>query len=310
MVIDNPPDFSYSRGLDRRSLLLEAAERLDDLENHLGPGDSTKAESVAAQQIRAFADDEAEFADIPTMYKITEQYFLQLPDKTVPYSFKQLAARNDFYWLDITINLHPKTKWAFNQIRVDIEFNPYAPKDGTRPKAYQIFPDEQLVEYMKVHAQAQVGLDANLNLVAQLPSIHIPAATAPLPIITDLSAGVGTKNNLSLGFEIPPHILSLKADKITHAPPMLEKVWWELHGKEFSREHRPLLSVIVQVPKGTREFKIRGEMDVARSFKYAPANLREAIEDLPAKFRELFQKGAPIHVKTPEDSPWDMTRFL
>lgn len=309
-MIDNPPDFSYSRGIDRRSLLFEAAQRLEDLEGHLGPDDSRKVESVAAQQILAFADDDAEFADVPIMYKITEQYFLQLPDKTVPYSFKQLAARSDFYWLDIAINLHPKTKWAFNQIKVDIEFNPQAPKDGTRPKAYQIFPDEQFVEYMKVHTQAQVGLDANLNLVAQLPSMQIPTGATPLPIVTDLSAGAGIKNNLSLGFEIPPHILTLKADKITHAPPMLEKVWWELNGREFSREHRPLLSVIVQIPKGTQEFKIKGQMVVARSFKYAPANLREAIEDLPMKFKELFQKGVPIHVETPEDSPWDMTRFL
>lgn len=305
---DGAPDFSYSKSIDRKALLLEAAQRLDDLEGHLGAGKGEKAKTAIAQQLREQAEDRAGFADIPLMYKLTEEYWHSI-GKPIPYNFTQLKEHYNFYWLDIPLDLHPRSKWAFNKIDVEIEFNPHAPKDGTRPKAYQIFPDEQFVEFIKFHAQAEVQLGANFQFSAQFPPMNISEAS-PFPIVTDLAAGTDNTISASLGAEIPRHIWSLKVDKITHAPPLTETPWWTLHGKEFSREHRPLLAVIVQILKGIQEFKIRAQMDVSRSFVYAPADLREAIEDLPLKFRDLLQRGSPLHRETPEEHPWDLTRFL
>lgn len=309
VMSDGAPDFSYSKSIDRRALLLEAAQRLDALEGHLGSTSGEKAETAVAQQIREQAGDEAGFADIPLMYRITDEYWRSI-GKQVPYDFTQLKEYYNFYWLDIPINLHPKSKWAFNKIDVQLEFNPYAPKDGTRPKAYQIFPDEHFVEFIKLHAQAEIQLGANLQFSAQLPTVSLSAGATPLPIVTDLAAGTADSISASLGAEIPQHIWSLKVDKITHAPPLTERPWWTLHGKEFSREHRPLLSVIVQILKETREFKIRAQMDVSRSFVYAPADLRQALEDLPLKIKDFIKKGTPLHVETLEEYPWDLARFL
>jgi hypothetical protein len=180
---DTAPDFTYSKSIDRRAMLLEAAQILDDLEGNLGTSKGEAAVNVAAQQLREQVDDQASFADIPLMYRITDEYFLtRSPDKIVPYDFIQLKDRSIFYWLDIPINLRPKTKWVFNEIDVTIVFNPDSPKDGTRPKSYQIFPDEQYVEYMKMHTQAEVQLGANGRFNLQVPTISVPVGVTILAL--------------------------------------------------------------------------------------------------------------------------------
>jgi hypothetical protein len=304
---DATPDFAFDmKGVDRQALLLDAAKRLDNLQGHLGPGDVEKGSTAIGQQTRLFSEDQAEFADNPVMYKITDEYFL-LNDKKVPYSFKQLSEHFNFYWIDIPLKLHPKGNWAFNEIKVEIEFNPQAPKDGTRPKAYQVLPDEEFIEKLRLYGQVEAQLGEDFKLSAHLPTLSTPVGATP--IVASLDAGADAALTSNVGIAIPRHVYSFKVDKLSHSGLGAEDVWWHMKGKEFSRENKPQLSVIVQVLKEIQEFTIRAEMETSRYLHFAPANLQEAVQELPRAVREFFKKGLPIYA-TPPGGLWNMTRFL
>jgi len=307
----NTPDFTYTKNSDRRALLLEAAQYLNNLEGHLGVGGSANVENVVAQELQSWADEEVGFADIPTLYKFTKEYYIS-KSQPVPYSFTQLTEHNDFYWLNVIVDLHPNSKkWAFNEIKLTIEFNHQSPKDGTRPKAYEIFPDEETSTPLQLYIQGKLSVTADAQLAIHPPIIGLPPGVLPFPFIPTLDASVGTKNNIDAGIELLRQTLPLlKIDKVMHSPPLLERVWWELRGREFSEKHGPIFAVIVQMPKGTQEFKIRAKLEIARSFKYAPKSFRAAIDDLPEKMRDIIQGGATLEVETPTDNPWNLTHFL
>ena len=86
-------DFSYNlAGVDRTTLLKEAAQRLDALGGHLGEK-GTRGITGAGDAARGILEDVAEFAGFPDVYKITEKDFLKAKFK-VPASFSQMSVPN------------------------------------------------------------------------------------------------------------------------------------------------------------------------------------------------------------------------
>ena len=306
-IADLDPGFSW-RGVDRDALLLEAAERLDDLEGTLGPGVGAfvgPQESEAGRLARSLTTDVAKFGDAPLLYKLTEEYFAS-KNIAVPYDFKQLSQDYNFYWLDIPLDLSPKNNWPYDKIKVGIEFNPNAPKDGTRPRSYQILPDEQFRTVLEV----PVGFEILLNGNFQFESNFDPIKGAIGPVTGSIGGGIGATATANAGIRIPPYTYVIKKAEITHSTPNLSEVRWSMAGHKFSLENKPRLSVIVQMLKGITELKVAGAMLTSRIFNYAPASFQEAIQELPRALKEFFTGGAVIPDETPKESPWDLTRFL
>src|SRR5271165_2038949 len=100
--------------VDRKALLLEAADRLDALQTHLGPGTKEAAIRSVGDLARGLIDDQAEFTAAPEVYKITEDDF-ERQHRQAPVLFKQMAADYDFYWLRFPIFLNPQGSCAFNR---------------------------------------------------------------------------------------------------------------------------------------------------------------------------------------------------
>ncbi len=299
-------DFSYDmKGVDRTALLMEAANQLDALQGFLGGEEAGKGETAVGTLTRSFTEDHARFGDLPNMYKITDEYYVSLGLK-VPYSFTQLTQNCNFYWLDLPLNLYPKHNWAFRRLEVAIEFNPHATKDGTRPKSYQILPDQKFQTLVELHGNFEVKLDANFEFNVSTGSIPVTMG----PVQGNLEAGAGAKVGGGMGLVIPPYVYSIKQAKIEHSDTGIEEVRWLIDGPEFFQENKPRLTVIIQVLKGAKELKIAAAMQAYRYFKFARADLQEAVKELPRKIKEFFVKGLPIRDETPDDKPWDMTHLL
>ncbi|GAC1617142.1 MAG: hypothetical protein NVS4B7_09490 [Ktedonobacteraceae bacterium] len=237
------------------------------------------------------------------LYPITDEYF-ESKGVQVPYDFKQLSEVYNFYWLDIPLNISPKNNWPFDKIKVGIEFNPQAPKDGTRPRTYQILPDQQFRSLLEVPTGFEILLNGNFKLQANLD----PISGMPIPVTGSIGAGINATG--TGGVRIPPYTYAVKKAEITHSNLDLSEVTWTMEGRKFSLENKPRLSVIVQVLKEIREFKVAGAMLTWRYFNYTPATFQEAVLELPRALKDFFMKGAPIRDETPEEQPWDLTRFL
>ena len=221
------------KGIDRQALLLEAADRLDDLEGFLGPGGEQK-ESTLGKLARSLTQDIARFGDAPLLYKITDEYF-DLKGLQVPYDFKQLSQGYNFYWMDIPLNVNPKNNWPFDKIKVGIEFNPQAPKDGKRPRAYQILPDQQFRSIIEVPIGFEILLNGNFQFKSNLDQIKGTIG----PVSGSLGGGVGAKASATGGVRIPPYTYAIKKAEVTHSDVNLSEVRWTMKGHKFSLQSSP-----------------------------------------------------------------------
>ena len=301
-MTDNMLDFSFNmEGIDRRALLLEAANRLDALHSFLGDEKSSPSETPEAALLRSLTEDKAEFGDAPAIFPVRDDYFIS-QNLEVPYNFKQWGQKYNFYWLDVPLNLFPRSNWAFNKLEVAIEFNSHTPKDGSRPKSYQILPDRKFQTLAKLHGHFEVHLDGNFEFSAKTPDM---AGTIGMAAAR-LNAGIDSKVAAGTGLAIPPYVYSFKVARIEHTPPGIEEVRWRLNGAEFFQENIPRLTVIFQIPKKTRELKITAAMQAYRRFNFASAGLREGIKELSPSMRRFFKGGMPVAATT----SWYLTPIL
>jgi hypothetical protein len=301
-MADSILDFSFNmQGIDRRALLLEAANRIDALRGFLGDEKSGLSETPEAALLRSLTEDKAEFGDAPGIFPVVNDYFIS-QNLEVPYNFKQWSQTYNFYWLDVPLNLFPRSNWAFNKLEVAIEFNSHITNDGSRPKSYQILPDRKFRTLAKLHGHFEVHLNGNFEFSAKIADLKGAIGIAE----AQLNAGIDSKVAAGAGLAIPPYVYSLKVAKIEHTPPGIVEVRWRLDGAEFFQENMPRLTVIFQIPKTTRELKIAAAMQAYRHFNFASAGLRDGIKELSPSMRRFFKGGMPVLATT----SWSLTPML
>lgn len=307
-------NFDVISEAERQWLLKDSVERIDALQGMLGTGKTASGESAEKYEVQAASNSKAKFGDLPTIYQISEEYFTS-QNQPVPYSFKQLSPTHDFYQIFIPIDLKPARNWSFNFLQVSIEFNPLAPKDGSRPKSYLILPDQKFQDIVTARGKIEIQLDGNFEFSARIPTM----GGAIGPAAATFGAGAGAKLDAGAGLSIPAFAWSVQKATITHSRPGLEEVAWIIEDTDFFEARadgqRTLasqtdVSVIVQVPKGKRELKIAAKMSASRSFHLFSASLQDIVQELPAALREYFRKGLPIGDERSPDDPWDLSGKL
>ncbi len=293
-------DFSFSMtNVDRQALLAESAHRLDALRGSLGIERNTLASPEGAF-IRAFLQDNAEFAASPIIERITDERFLQ-HNIAVPIRFAQMQKHYNFYWIEPTMILFPRKNWNFHQLEVLIEFNPNTAANEPRPTAYQILPDKKFQPSLSLQGSLNISLDENFEFQAHTGTID----TAIGPIGGKLDAGVGAKATSNLGFTAGPFVYHMKRVQIDHTAVGAQKVFWRLNGTEFFQENSPRLVVIAQIPKKVQELKIAAKMQAYHRMSF-PSSVQEALQELPHILQTFFQGGTPIQAAT----QWDVSTRL
>jgi len=180
-------DFTFDmESVDRKDVLVQAAEELDALQGSLGPTDSDSI--PAGDQLRAFTEDVVEFAAFPDVYKITDRDFLTR-NLEVPVPFQHLAKTHNFYWLYFPVALFPNRNWYFHLLEVKVEFNPADTDSRTRPKAYQILPDSKFQRLLEINEHLDIHIDENFRFSADTGD---PAGQF-LPGQGEIQAGVDAK---------------------------------------------------------------------------------------------------------------------
>jgi hypothetical protein len=289
-------------GINRQSLLAEAAEQIDLQTAHLGDRTPQPRETKAGELLRALHDgDVAEFAAFPTLYRITEKHFLE-HNRAVPVRFEQLARDCNFYWLYLPMTLFPARNWAFNRLEVAIEFNPGSAIAHTRPTAYQILPQKHFQTLLEVSDSLEIRIGENFEFIASasVPPVQMGVANS------QIDAGVDVKAATKMGLVVGPFEYRIKRARIDHTAPGLEKVFWRLDGAQFFQNNDVPLIVIVQVPRETQKVQITAAMQAYRFFNLASADLQQAIQDLPKALRDFFSGGIPLR----DEKLWDITPRL
>lgn len=289
-------DFSFDLAkIDRESLLDEAGNFVDARLSHMSGKSGAVVPTDEGDLIRDLAQDNATLAPTPDVYPITDEIFLN-QQRPVPVALKALSEHFKFFWVRFAVGLMPRRNWAFNRIEVKVVFNPGG-DPNTRPKAYQIFPDKKFQDLMKASTHLEVSLDEKFEFSAK--------AAADVALA---KAGASANAGGTAGMKIVagPFNYRIARAKIDNSGPGLDWVFWRMDGQEFFQETRPDFIVIVQVPRGTAEFKIKAAMQASRFFNLAAANVQDAIKALPAKLASFFKTGAPLG----DQKQWDLTGKL
>ena len=291
-------DFDSALAPDRKALLMDAAQRLDALHGHLG-GKEEIPETPEGKLVRTLAEDEGQFARSPVVRKISNQEYLSrnLP---VPIDVADLFKKYRFYFLEFPFELDPAAGWAFNKLEVRIDFNKDDPAPGEHPKVYQIFPDPKFQTLFEANANLEVGVKANGEFDAKSGPVAVQAGQAAFKVGAEVDATAGAK----AGFVIGPFSYSIKRAVINHHGAGKEWARWEISGTQINKGDDPRLMAIVQVPRETRQVKVRGEMLARRNFSLANYSLTEAVRNLPDTLRRFLEGGAPFH---PRPDEWDVT---
>lgn len=293
-------DFSFvMEGIDRQVLLQEVADRLDALRGALGT-EQKASESPEGAFIRAFLQDNVEFAHSPIIEHITDAGFLQ-HNMVVPIRFKEMRKRCNFYWVEPTMILFPRRNWKFHQLEVVIEFNPDSPENELRPTAYRILPDKKFQTQLLIEGHLNIGLDENFEFQAQTGPVDMSMG----PIGGKLNVRMGAKTAGNLELTAGPFIYHIKRVQIDHTAIGAQKIFWRLNGTEFFQENTPRLVVIVRVPQEVKVLKIAAAMQAYHSMRF-PSNVQEALKELPTIFQNFFKGGIPIFAET----MWDVSSRL
>ena len=295
-------DFEDVAALDRKALLLDAAQRLDALHGPLASGGKI-SETAEGKLVRTLAADEGQFARNPIVHNITDKEYLgrSLP---VPVNMAELFQKYHYYLMEFPFELDPAEGWAFNKLEVRIDFNPDDPAPGEHPKVFQIFPDPKFQKLFEANANLEVGVKANGEFEAKAGGIQMHAGPTAFKVGADLGAEAGGKAGLVIG----PFAYSVKRALINHRGTGMEWARWEISGTQLNKGDDLRLMVIVQVPKDTVQVKVRGQLLAKRYFSLANYSLIEAIKNLPDTLQRFFTGGAPFDLRPPAE--WDVTKQM
>lgn len=299
---NNSLGFSFNMdGMDRDTLLNDAAERLDALAGYLGDIEEDSTPSPERKAVEELMGDVVRFAGFPVVYKITDQDFLTR-HLSIPVRFRDLTRTYNFYSVYFPIALFPRHNGSFNRLEMSVKFNPDETVQHTRPKAYQILPAKKFLTQLELRGHIEVGMDGNFEFSAQgaIDQVNLGVVGG------QASAGIDAKLAAGTGAVIGPFVYRIKRAKIDHTAIGLEEVFWRLDGAEFFQEDDPPLIVIMQVPKETQAVNITAQLQVYRYFHFLGAELQEMIRELPRAIRDFFTGGMPIR----RDASWDITPRL
>jgi hypothetical protein len=295
-------DFSFNMaGVDRRALLAEAASELDALKATLGTPGTAIPETEVGALVRSIIDDRAEFGEAPTVYKITDQDFIK-SRSGLPFNYKQLMEKHNFYWVRIPVYLESRRNWAFYRLEVSLQFSSSNTDPLTQPIVYDIFPATRFAPLFEAGASFKIGLGENLSLSAGIE----PIATIPGAVPGSIGGKVKFEEDIHAGLTVGPLYHRVRKVLIYHTPTSTSKVFWRIEDIDFFENDDPRLIVIVKIPRETREARITARMQAARKFSFASAGLREAIQYLPAAIQVFFRGGAPIDAQ----AGWDISSLL
>ena len=296
-------DFSFSQdlsGIDRTALLKEAAQRLDAMGAHLGM-DAGKTVTEEGKAARAIADDVADFAGYPQVYKITDKDFVKAKFK-VPASFTKLTQDYNFYWLFFPVVLFPQYNWAFNRLELEVKMHANDPAPHMQPVAHQILPNQQFQTLVQADTNLEITLGENLEFSAKVPTLSANAGV----LSGAVGAGVDVKAAAGAGMVLGPFKYHIKRAKIQHTTTGAERVFWRLDGAEFFQEDAPEPVIVARVPKVVKEVHIEANLYAYRYFNLAAAGLQSAIASLPKTLRLFFEGNLPLG----SSASWDLTPSL
>lgn len=288
-TIDIPPE-------DRNQLLQLAAGEVHALSQHLGDGNVDKV-SASADMLKAIMEDAVILPPVPVIHKISDNEFLA-KGFDLPVDIQQIAATNNFYWLQVPVGVFPKEDWAYSRIEVGIVMEPQAGMDI--PRAFRILPEKEFQELIKFDAGGEIGLDANFNFAGKTNDYHFNYKGNKLDLSAGAEAEAEFKNKLVFG----PLSFKIRRVKMDHNGKNTHVVKWVVNDANTIQDGFDLV-VILQVPKTYKELNVYAEVRARKSLYDFPS-LLDLMKFLTEKAKMILKTGCP----TQDKKEWSLGAYL
>ena len=288
--------------LNRDELIDRAADAIDSLGMHLGPGERPEP-SREGDFAREFKFDEAE-PTRPLIQAIAAESLDRNRDD-VPVETSELFRGARFYWITLPVKLYTRVGWAFNRLQAKATFDSGDSGDsgGPGPTAFFILPDPQFVTYFEGKQTLRLGINGRLKARAGLPQITVGQPGGPE---IDFDAGGAVEAEASVEYVLGPNEYRLTAAKVKHWGHGQPVARWRLDGARYLDEADPGLRVMLRVPDGTTALRVRVAIEARRYFSAMEATFQEKVKAIPEIFATFFRNGAPIG----GTGSWDLTADL
>jgi hypothetical protein len=283
-------------GPARDEIVREAAQRFDRRNTRLSGGAETRP-SAEGDIARELSEDVAELKRPEVLPLDTSRL-----ETDAPVAIRDLLNRYSFYWMSLPIDLWAAKGRGFNELQVKLRLNPELAEE-LRPRTHDVLPDQRFRDLVGGEAKLGVGVGANLQFSAGLPSLPLSAAGLPVDVQAEAQAHVDG----GLEFLLGPFQYRVRVPVVMHSPPGLDVVRWRLAEARMVEEQDPGLRVIFKVPReAPATLQVDVMMRARRYFSVFDAGLQKALSDLPDRFKQFFGKGAP----KADQRTWDLSETL
>jgi len=197
---------------------------------------------------------------------------------------QQMRNRFDFYYLTLAISMMPGRGVQFTRAECILDF---FPKGEQEPIVQAIFPKSEWKPVLTWGAGMNLGLNGNLEWVAEMDSRDLPTASHE-EIPGRLKSNIGGKGEIKAFVIIPDYSFELGRVTVAATGEGGSECRWRIDKPEIQKAQTIRFATVFKVPKGTKSIEIVGRVWVEPSMSWLTANLGDVYDSLRDKVKRLF----------------------
>jgi hypothetical protein len=198
---------------------------------------------------------------------------------------QQMREQFDFYYMTISVDLHPERATRFWRLTCKLDFGP---KGNHEPIIQSLFPSQQWSSMMSCGVGLEVGLDGNLAWNIGVDSSNLPQLLQSLP--GQLKANVTNKDDFKAFLAVPVYQYELGHPDIITNGEGNSTCSWQIQDQELQKIGTAKFAIVFKVPKNTESITLQGTVWAEPDLNWLTADIRDVFANLSDHLKQLLKQ--------------------
>jgi hypothetical protein len=200
-----------------------------------------------------------------------------------PLQRKQMEETFDFYYMTLTVSLHPRRGAQFQLVECQVAFGP-----DEVPIIQTIFPQSRWRTVLEWGGGMSLGLNADLEWEAGLPGDKVQELSGVSGVP---SANLKTQNEMKSHIVVPDYSFDMGRAEISATGEGNAAATWRLQQPELKESHTVRFIIVFKVPKGMEQVELVGKALAEPQISWLTGQLRDVFGELSERFRNLLRRN-------------------